>query len=573
MPTRFLTDYLPFATISRWCVVGRSGLCALAFYPLASHAIPLKSASTTFDNAVNISTAERQPSLMVVMMAEFSADRQDIPTALNLYKKEAEKDHTAPVFERALSLSLQHETPEQSLIFANYWQQNNPEHMPALFYVTHLALKAHDYHVAGEKLSQILQYDPDADLSQILVGIYPTNSNDQAELLNILQNMDTKDNMSLLVMKAGLLLQFEQGKQALKEIDKALKKQPKNSAFLTLKADILQSIDEPKNVLAFIEKARKTLPDNKNLFLYQTRYLSNQGKTDQVWQVLNAKNNEQFLADDEIKLLAGLVGVDNQRHHEADMLLLALTKNPNYKDQAYYYLAISAERQQHFNEAIEYYGKVMQPDLVMTARQNQVNLLTSQERFADAIVSVQRLREQFDEFVPQSYIMEATILNKNNQRDKAIALLDTAQKQLPDNTDILFAKVLILPDNSPEFQQKRLALLTQLRRVAPNNIEYQLEYAQTLVNQKQNADEVENLLMPFINDTQVGLKARQILAQQSLHLGDNGRVVMLLSDNFDILPDVISGLLLEQAYKNLGNTQEQSRISQILETELNYPTS
>ncbi len=289
--------------------------------------------------------------------------------------------------------------------------------------------------------------------------------------------------------------------------------------------------------------------------------------------MLNAKNNEQFLADDEIKLLAGLVGVDNQRHHEADMLLLALTKNPNYKDQAYYYLAISAERQQHFNEAIEYYGKVMQPDLVMTARQNQVNLLTSQERFADAIVSVQRLREQFDEFVPQSYIMEATILNKNNQRDKAIALLDTAQKQLPDNTDILFAKVLILPDNSPEFQQKRLALLTQLRRVAPNNIEYQLEYAQTLVNQKQNADEVENLLMPFINDTQVGLKARQILAQQSLHLGDNGRVVMLLSDNFDILPDVISGLLLEQAYKNLGNTQEQSRISQILETELNYPTS
>ena len=79
--------------------------------------------------------------------------------------------------------------------------------------------------------------------------------------------------------------------------------------------------------------------------------------------------------------------------------------------------------------------------------------------------------------------------------------------------------------------------------------------------------------MPFINDTQVGLKARQILAQQSLHLGDNGRVVMLLSDNFDILPDVISGLLLEQAYKNLGNTQEQSRISQILKTELNYPTS
>lgn len=46
---------------------------------------------------------------------------------------------------------------------------------------------------------------------------------------------------------------------------------------------------------------------------------------------------------------------------------------------------------------------------------------------------------------------------------------------------------------------------------------------------------------------------------------------MLLSDNFDIIPDVISGLLLQQAYDNLGNQNEKSRIEQILKTELHYP--
>lgn len=61
------------------------------------------------------------------------------------------------------------------------------------------------------------------DLSQILLGIYPTASDDQAELLQTLQKIDTKNNPSLLVMKAGLLLQFNQPKQALVEIDKALK--------------------------------------------------------------------------------------------------------------------------------------------------------------------------------------------------------------------------------------------------------------------------------------------------------------------------------------------------------------
>lgn len=527
--------------------------------------------SSSQSMAVPFANPNNEPNLFAVMLAEFSANRQEMPTALNLYKHQAKHENSAPVFERALGLSLQHEPAVFSLKFASDWQKENPEHIPALFYVTHLALKAHEYELAGEKLSQILQADPNADLSQILVGIYPTQTADQSELLGVLQNLDIKNNTSLLVMKAGLLLQFQQGKQALQNIDKALKKDPKNPAFLTLKADILQSIAEPKAVAEFIQKARNILPDNKSLLLYQTRYLIKQGKNTAVWQLLNDKKNQQFLEDDEIKLLAGLVGVDIQAYTQANALLLSLTKNPNYKDQAYYYLAISAERQQHFNEAIEFYGKVMQPDLVLTARKSQVELLTSQERFADAVVSMEKLREQFDEFIPQSYIIEASILSKANESQKAIAVLETAQKQLPENTDILFAKVLLLPDDTPQSQQRRLDILAKLVKLAPHNLEYQVEYAQVLVNQKQQPQTVENLLFPYINDTQIGLKARQILSQQSLHLGDSERVVMLLSDNFDIIPDVISGLLLAQAYENLGNLTEKNRVNDILKNELHYP--
>lgn len=520
--------------------------------------------------ALPVASKQSEPSLFAVMLAEFSANRQQMPTALNLYKQQAKHENTAPVFERALNLSLEHEPIVFSLKFASDWQKENPEHVPALFYVTHLALKAHEYELAGEKLNQILKSDPNADLSQILVGIYPTQTEAQSELLSVLQHLDIKENTSLLVMKAGLLLQFQQGKQALQNIDKALKKDPKNPAFLTLKADILQSIAEPKAVVAFIQKARKALPDNKNLLLYQTRYLIQQGNNQAVWQLLNANSNQQFLQDDEIKLLAGLVGVDMQAYAQANALLLDLTKNPNYKDQAYYYLAISAERQQYINEAIEFYGKVMQLDLVLTARKKQVELLISQERFADAVVSMEKLREQFDEFVPQSYIMEASILSKANDVQKAIAVLDNAQKRLPDNTDIMFAKVLLLPDDTPQSQQRRLDTLEKLVKLAPQNLEYQIEYAQALVNQKQQPQTVEDLLFPYINDTQIGIKARQILSQQSLHIGDSERVVMLLSDNFDIIPDVISGLLLAQAYENLGNLSEKNRINQILKTQLQY---
>ncbi|MFK5243247.1 hypothetical protein ACI3PF_21585, partial [Lactococcus lactis] len=78
------------------------------------------------------------------------------------------------------------------------------------------------------------------------------------------------------------------------------------------------------------------------------------------------------------------------------------------------------ERQNLFNDAIGYYGKVMQPDLVLKARQQQIDLLISQSRIDEAIASSIKLREQFDSFAPQSYIMQANILQKNNQAAQAL---------------------------------------------------------------------------------------------------------------------------------------------------------
>ena len=573
-----LDVFKPFTVLGKNVVATTLTLASLLFSPAVF------SAGTNFAPASeSVNQSLSQPSLYAILMAEFAADRGRMDQALATYKQQSfladaapvfERAlgqsflaDAAPVFERALGLSLQNEPPQLSLAFANAWQQQNPDHVPAIFYVTHLALKAHEYELAGEKLNQILQYDPDADLSQILIGIYPTETRDQAELLATLNRLDIKNNPSLLVMKAGLLLQFQQPKAALVAINRALKTNPKSPAFLTLKADILQALSPSNQVIAFIAQARKTVPDNKALFVYQIRYMLKQGKSAQVWQQLNARANQQFLADEEIKLLAALVGIDLKKYAAADRLLKALIASPNFKDQANYYLAVSAERQNLLNDAIGYYGKVMQPDLVLKARQQQIDLLISQSRFEEAIASSVKLREQFDSFAPQSYIMQANILQKNNQTAQALALLNSAQTNLPNNTDILFAKVLLLPDDD---YASKLRLLKELIRLAPANVDYQLEYAQTLVNLKQNNEEVTALLTALINDKEVGLKARQILSQQALHQSDNSAVISLLSDNFDIVPDVISGLLLQQAYLNLGNQKEAERINQVLVNELGY---
>src|SRR5690606_12868986 len=148
----------------------------IASLPSSTEQSQLAVNSADANNQATFSPAQSElgePSLYALLDAEFAADRDDNKRALTIYKQQSFKQDATAVFERALSLSLRTESVEDSLRFAKTWQDQNPDHVPAWFYVAHLALRAHDYELAGATLNRILNYDPRADLSEILIGIYP----------------------------------------------------------------------------------------------------------------------------------------------------------------------------------------------------------------------------------------------------------------------------------------------------------------------------------------------------------------------------------------------------------------
>src|SRR5690606_12060658 len=244
-----------------------------------------------------------EPSLYALLDAEFAADRDDTERALTIYKQQSFKQDATAVFERALSLSSRNESVEDSLRFAKTWQDQNPDHVPAWFYVAHLALRAHDYELAGESLNRILSYDPRADLSEILIGIYPSTDEDKRELLAALQPIDSEQNASLSVLKAGLLYQFNEPEVAIVHIDRALARQPDYVPFITLRADILRKTEPSEAVIHYISQARLRNPDSKSLYLYEIRYFLDLKQSEQAWQLL-LDAHERFVDDEEITLLA-----------------------------------------------------------------------------------------------------------------------------------------------------------------------------------------------------------------------------------------------------------------------------
>ncbi len=524
-------------------------------------------AATSLPPAPLLQPVLNEPSLYALLDAEFAVDRGDINRALALYKQQSFKEEATAVFERALTLSLRHDDVRSSLQFAKAWQDQNPDHVPAWFYVAHLALKAHDYTLASKTLNRILRYDPRTDLSEILIGIYPTTNSDQRELLAALQPIDSEQNASLSVLKAGLLYQFDESEVALVHINRALMRRPDYVPFITLKADILRKIEPAETVVNYISQARLRIPNSKSLYLYEIRYLLDLKQSHAAWQLL-LEAHKRFADDAEITLLAALVSLDIEEYRSADQLLNLLAKSPAYLDQAYYYLGISAERQQRFEQAKYYLNGVMQEDLVLAARKKVVDFELLNGNIDAAIATLEKLRQQFEVFAPDAYVMQANILWQHGEADAALRLLTRASRQYPSSETILFARAQLL-DDVKDYVVKR-TLLNHLQTLDPSNLSYRLSYAQLLLANEQNSEQGLELAQAVIQiryddpryDNELHLQALNVLASNALANEDYAQVIDYLQTPYDVLPTLRSGVLLLRAYQGLG---ESDKVNELLE--------
>lgn len=416
------------------------------------------------------------------------AQGQEQP-AMDLYQQEALQSRDPDVIERALSIANNAHDTVLAQRIAQHWTQLNPNHIPAQFYLAHLALVNHEYPLAADTLDQILRFDPNAALDRILAGIYPENPEYRRQLLQALSRLETRDHPALLVLTAGLLAQDGQTEAALSRVDRALQRRPDVTALITLKASILQQQGRLAEVAQWLEVQTRRLPDNKSLQLYRVRFLIKAGQPAQALEQL-ARMSRHWPRDGEISLLAGLICIDLKKPLEAERYLLQLLPLDEYVDQAYYYLGINAERQGHTDTALIYLLKVESPDLYRKAQQKIVSLRLSQNRLDDALNGLTQQRVDHPDQSDFLYLLQAHLLRDHGRNEQARKLIDEALSSQPDQAELLYMRVLLLhPDESAQ----KMADLHQLLNLQPNNPIYINAYAYALAEQNVRLDEARQL--------------------------------------------------------------------------------
>ncbi len=423
------------------------------------------------------------------MIAEFAIAYHDIPTALHNYTVLAIKGNSTSVKQRALNIAIEQEDLSAALEIATHWVLQEPKDVPALFYLSHIALKSHEYELAAETLDKILKIDPNAELEEILASISPEKASDREDLIRALKTSSEKNNPSILVLIAGLKAQNGQLEDALDTINLALKKRPKATSYILMKANLLNALGDQQATLAWYEKASKKYKNNYDIQIAGAKFLVKQNRN---IDALNRLENiiKKWPKQEEALFIAGLTSIDLKEYEKAEKYLVELRSSNQYQNEAYYYLAVNAERKEHYETAKAYY-RLVDGSLYSISRRSMISIFAKQNQLSDALRFLTQERVNYPHQASFLYQAQAEILMMMNNKKAALRLLDEAIKNIPDDPELIYAEVLLLDAHVDK--EKLDKLLQNLLEIEPNNPAYLNAYAYTLALQNRNLKEARQI--------------------------------------------------------------------------------
>lgn len=494
------------------------------------------------------------------MIAEFALAYDDIPTAIHNYTVLAIKSNSTTIKQRALDIALEYNDLKAALDIATHWVVQEPEDVPALFYLAHIALRAHEYKLAANTLDKILTIDPNADLEQILAGIAPESKEDRENLLATLKTSKEKENPSILVMIAGFEAQNGHLEDALNNTNKALKKRPKVTGFILMKANLLTSLGEIEETQKWLAKSSRRHRDNLDVRLAEARFLIRHSEPQ-----LALKKLEDIIKmwpdNEDAKFIAGLTSIDLKYYEKAEQYLVDLRYSAKYQNDAYYYLAVNAERKQHFETAKAYY-RLVDGSLYVVSRRNLVSIFEKQGNLNDALRFLTQERVNYPQHASFLYQAQAEILKKMGNKKAALRLLDEAIKNISDDPELIYAEVLMLDPFSDRDKLDRT--LKQLLLIEPNSPTYLNAYAYTLALQNRRLDEARQYAQLALEYAPEQASILDTLGYIAFLQNDFNAAINSLGKAYAISQNVNIGVRLAKALYMQGNLTEFSQVLQQL---------
>lgn len=476
--------------------------------------------------------------LFDMLIGEIAGQRGQLDVAAVSLNRAALRTRDPRVVERATLVGLYAKRPQDTLETAQLWTELEPDNLEAREALAGVLMELGKPDEARQHLEKIVDKAAGADLTQAYLRIAAALGRQQNRVvaLEIMERLVARhpDKPEAHFAMAHLAVRVGNLDEAGSIIDRSLQLRPGWEEAALFKTRVLISQKDNQKVITFSEKYLADHPRSVSFRTNYARFLVDLKQWD------NAR--EQFKRvvaiaprDADALYAVGLLALQTNNLDEAEKYLMRNLEVQSDNDQSRLYLGQIAEQRKLYPEATQWYREIQPGPQHFEAQARLGLVIARQGDLAGARTHLHNLTWENEPQRVQQVLTEEQILREAKQYDEALRVLTTTIKELPDNTDLLYARALVAEklDKLDLHEQDLRKILSK----EPKNAHALNALGYTLADRTQRLDEALRLLEQalaikpddaFIMDSMGWVKYR---------LGQHDEAVKYLRAALDRRPD------------------------------------
>ncbi|NBV74976.1 MAG: hypothetical protein EBR59_03130 [Methylococcaceae bacterium] len=374
--------------------------------------------------------------LYLLMAAELAGQRNQYDLALDAYLQAAKRVDDPRIAERAVKIGLFLKDEKRTQEALAIWLDKDGKNLSARKFALLIAIKNANQEVAVDPAGF------EAGLLE-LVKLFEKEGRVKFTLdaLNQVASQNAEQ-PNLLFVQAVLASMLPDLALAQEKITRVLELQPDWNRAIIFQAQLAGRLGEMSQAKRYLEKAIKLAPEDIVLKRMLVEVLVNSDALDDAVR-LSQTILEQKPDDPETLMSLALIHLQQNQLDRGEVYLEKLVLNPDWDDQAVFYLGKLQQQRKQYDKALAWFDRVIEGRFAFEANMSAVAILLNSNRVDEAQQRLLKMEERFPEQHLRILMLKAEILNQQGNHQAAFNELTVALKEMPDNPDILYTRALI----------------------------------------------------------------------------------------------------------------------------------
>lgn len=436
--------------------------------------------------------------LYQAIISEIGAKRGRAEDAAENYFDLAFETRDLAIVERAVQFASASNDVNALLQLGLLWAEVSPENPRPQLMLSFQFLESGNFDLALSHMARVIDLGGSIDFSTLATRTGRLDPQARTGLIDNLRQLvrEFPEQESIHITLIQLLGQSREAEAALEELDSLKDRFELRASVVLLEAQLLQNLDRDDAALRTLRNGVRNFKTDRSLRLSFARFLIQReeyGDAIEQFEILVEQDPEDW----ETYYSIALLDMEIDDYDSAISRFTRLIGVDQHADDSQYYLGLIYQESNQLEKSIAHYRQVRIGTNNFLAAQQQATRFSIQlGELEDAHTWLNRLARGQPRLDVLFITIESSALIRADYSDEALELLNTGLNKYPNETDLLFARVLY--NDSIQDREGSESDLRQIIQMQPEDSRALNHLGYMLADQTSRFDEALELLQRAI---------------------------------------------------------------------------